>query len=81
MRELLFVTLVVSAPFLIGIFLVHYFRYRSEAARVDAAAKESADADDAQLRQQVQRLQERVEVLEAIVTDTKYDLNRKISGL
>ncbi|MBN1241001.1 MAG: nitrite reductase [Gammaproteobacteria bacterium] len=81
MRELLFVMLTVSAPFLIGIFVIHYFRYRSEAARIAAAAKDSAEVADAALRQQVRRLQERVEVLEAIVTDTKYDLNRKISGL
>ena len=81
MRELLFVTLVVSAPFLIGIFVVHYFRFRAEAARISAAAVERGDADDTQLKQQVERLQERVEVLEAIVTDTRYDLGRKISGL
>jgi cell division protein FtsB len=81
MRELLALTLVVGAVYLIGIFVVHYFRYRSEAARASAASENRAEADDAKLRQQVQRLQERVEVLEAIVTDTKYDLGRKIASL
>jgi cell division protein FtsB len=81
MRELFLLTLIFSVPFLIGIFVVHYFRFRSEAARVSAAAKDREDAEDAELRQQVQRLQERVEVLEAIVTDTKYDLGRKIASL
>lgn len=81
MRELLFVVLTVSAPVLIGIFVVHYFRFRAETARLAAAASDKAEEDDAELRQQVDRLRERIEVLEAIVTDTKYDLNRKISGL
>ena len=81
MRELFFVMLVVSAPFLVAVFVVHYFRYRSEAARVAAAGAKRDQAEDAELRQRVERLQERVEVLEAIVTDSKYDLGRKIAGL
>lgn len=81
MRELFLVTLAVSAPFLIGLFVVHYFRYRAEAARLAAAGRARDEADDEALQRRVDRLQERVEVLEAIVTDTRYDLGRKIAGL
>jgi hypothetical protein len=83
MMNLFQVVLAVSAPFLIGIFVVHYFRYRSEVAHRsnDTAAHELAERNNEELRQQLAALRERVEVLEAIVTDKKYDLSRKIANL
>jgi len=45
--------------------------------------KSSAKAthDNQALQQMVDKLEERIKVLEAIVTDSKFDLNRKIDEL
>jgi TolA-binding protein len=44
-----------------------------------ARAAESAGADE--LRTQIDRLQERIAVLEKIVTDDKYELRRELESL
>jgi hypothetical protein len=48
-----------------------------EGRRVDAAGS----AETAELRAQIDKLQERVAVLEKIVTDDKYDLKRELASL
>ncbi len=76
------VVLAVSAPFLIGAFVRHYFRYRSMLAeQKHEAAGRIAEESHAELREQVAALKERVEVLEAIVTKENYELGRKIANL
>ncbi|WP_100655871.1 hypothetical protein [Alteromonas flava] len=42
---------------------------------------ESTIAENAELRAKLDAMQERIEVLERIVTDDKYDLNRQFENL
>lgn len=82
MREFILVVAAISAPFLIGTFLVHYFRYRTLVMkRLSSEGEQALARENAELKGQVQNLRERIEVLEAIVTDHKYDLGRKIANL
>ncbi len=76
------VMLAIAAPFLIALFLKHYFNYRSEVAiQINKMKLEVSELDNAALRDQVADLQSRVETLEAVVTDSKYDLDKKIANL
>ncbi len=78
----LLVMLGLGAPFLIGLFLVHYFRYRAGVAeRMTQMRKKMAELGTTELREQVEALQTRVEVLEAVVTDKKLELDEKIANL
>lgn len=78
--EVLMIMLAVSSPVWLIVLVVHYFKYRAEVARHAADSKQSAEANR-DLERQVGELRERVQVLEAIVTDSRFDLNRKIAGL
>lgn len=80
--ELALVVLAVASPFLIAVFLKHYFQYKSETAHklAELDLKMTANENEV-LRKQVQDLRSRVEVLEAIVTDERYTLRRKIANL
>jgi cell division protein FtsB len=80
--ELAMVVLAIASPFLIAVFLKHYFQYKSETAHrlAQLDLRVAASETDA-LRKQVGELQTRVEVLEAIVTDDGYTLRKKIANL
>lgn len=78
--EVLMIMLAVSSPVWIIVLVVHYFKYRSEVARHAADSKHTAEVNQ-DLERQLAELRERVQVLEAIVTDSRYDLSRKIAGL
>jgi hypothetical protein len=77
--SLLLTMLAVSAPFLIGIGLVYYFRYR--AARVERSSASGRPPADLGLKREIAGLRERIQVLEAIVTDRKHELSRRIASL
>jgi F0F1-type ATP synthase membrane subunit b/b' len=80
--SLLLTMLAVSAPFLIALGVVYYFKYRAAAsARGNDSVKVAGDLENLELRRQMKALQKRVEVLEAIVTDEKHELSRKIANL
>lgn len=80
--EVFSVMIAVSSPVLIIVFVVQYFRYRSVAARrVSETAQRRADEDSAELKRQIETLKQRIEVLETIVTDRKYELGAKIANL
>jgi hypothetical protein len=80
--ELFLVMVAVSSPVLIIVFVRHYFRYRAHVAhRIGEAAREAAERDGEELRREVAILRRRVEVLEAIVTDKKYELSQRIANL
>jgi len=82
MTEFFFVVVGISAPFLIGTFLVHYFRYRTEVGQsLSRLRAEMAALDNADLQAEVTALRHRIEALETIVTDQKYELGRTISRL
>jgi cell division protein FtsB len=76
------VVLALASPFLIAVFLKHYFQYKSETAHKLAELDLRTAANETEsLRKQVRELQDRVEVLEAIVTDDGYTLRKKIANL
>ncbi len=80
--ELILVIVALASPFLIGLFLKHYFRYKSDVAgKLAKLDLKVAEANNEALHKLVVTLQSRVEVLEAIVTDEGYNLHRKIADL
>jgi ribosomal protein S3AE len=76
------IVLALASPFLIGVFLKHYFQYKSETAHklADLDLRTAANETEG-LRKQVRELQSRVEALETIVTDDGYTLRKKIANL
>ena len=82
MFNLLLVILTFSSPILIGIFISRYFKYKSEMnIQLQELRKDLDGKNTIELQKEVELLRERTEVLERIVTDSKYDLNQKISKL
>ena len=82
MFNLLLVILTFSSPILIGIFISKYFKYKSELNnQLQELRKEIDEKNTVELQKEVESLRERTEVLERIVTDSKYDLDQKISKL
>lgn len=80
--QLAMVILALGSPFLIAVFLKHYFQYKSAVAhRLADADRTAAENNNEILRKQVLDLRARVEVLEAIVTDDGYTLRKKIANL
>ncbi len=76
------VVLAIAMPFLVAIFLKHYFAHKSKiASQLSLMKLEIAQLDNEDLRQQLDMTKSRVETIEAIVTDQGYELNRKISKL
>ena len=73
--------LVGFAPFLMVMFIVWTVsRSKTEARRLDATAAGSAEKA-AQYASRVQELEDRVQVLERIVTDRGYDIATQIEAL
>ncbi len=76
------VVMAISMPFLIGGSVHEYFKYRREVGiQLIELRKEIARLDSDAIREQQKRQQERIETLEAIVTDSKYELDNNISKL
>jgi hypothetical protein len=73
--------LAIASAIIVGIFVVQYFRYRTAVAQSKADTDEPAAIEVERLRSEVAALKERVEVLEKIVTDQRYDLQTKIASL
>ncbi len=82
MFNLLLVILTFSSPILIGIFISKYFKYKSEMNKqLQDLRKEIDGKNTVELQKEVELLRERTEILERIVTDSKFDLDQKISKL
>ncbi|MCZ6642000.1 MAG: hypothetical protein O7F71_10525 [Gammaproteobacteria bacterium] len=76
------IVMAMSLPFLIAGFVREYFKYRREVGlQLTEVRKEIAHLNNDELREQLEGQQERIETLEAIVTDTKYELEKNISKL
>ena len=76
------VVMAISLPFLVGVFVREYFKYKREVGvQLIEVRKEIARLDSDAIREQQKRQQERIETLEAIVTDSKYELGNNISKL
>ena len=82
MFNLLLVILTFSSPILIGIFISKYFKYKSELnGQLQQLRKEIDDKNTVELQKEIESLRERTEVLERIVTDSRFDLDQNISKL
>ncbi len=82
MFDLLLVILTFSSPILIGIFISKYFKYKSELnIQLQQLRKEIDGKNIDELQKEVELLKERTEVLERIVTDSKFELDQKISKI
>ncbi len=53
----------------------------SASKKKDKALKQEFEADQAQMKQELQEMAERLAVLEKIVTDEKYQLNKAFDSL
>ena len=75
-------TLAVAAPFLmiVGIVWVRS-RARLEEKRIEAGATRGDDASSARQDSRIEMLEDRVQVLERIITDKGYDVASKIEAL
>ena len=72
----------VTSPVLITTFLKQYFRYKSETTNKLAELDlKLAQGQNDLLQKRMVDLQTRVEVLERIVTDNRFELNQAISNL
>ncbi|WP_448556863.1 hypothetical protein [Thalassotalea montiporae] len=82
MFELLLVILTFASPILIGIFISKYFKYKSEVNAQLKALQSGLDSKtNLELQNEVKALKERLAAVEAIVTDSGYELNQKIANL
>lgn len=82
MFDLLLVILTFSSPILIGIFISKYFKYKSELNNQLQQLRKEIDGKNVdELQNEVELLKERTEILERIVTDSKFDLDQKISKI
>lgn len=72
----------VMLPVSLIVFITEYFKYkRSTASQLDTLRKEMDLNSTKELQDEVVLLRERVQVLERIVTDSSFDVERKIQSL
>ena len=72
----------ITLPVLLIIFTAEYFKYKkSTVAQLGRLRKEMDLNSTKELQDEVIKLRERVEVLERIVTDNSYEVDRKIQSL
>ena len=80
--ELFGVMMAVMLPVSLIVFITEYFKYKkSTESRIGKLRKEMDLNSTQELQDEVARLRERIEVLEKIVTDNSYEVDRKIQNL
>lgn len=80
--ELLLTLLAVGAPIFVIVFIVQFFKYRTELVKRELKRKSELDGEAmAQMRATIASLTERMKTVEKIITDGKYDLGREIDDL
>ena len=80
--ELFGVMMAVMLPVSLLVFITEYFKYKkSTESKLGTLRKEMDLNSTKELQDEVVRLKERVEVLERIVTDNSYEVERKIQSL
>ena len=80
--QLFGVMMAVMAPIIMIVFISEYFKYKKATSeKLARLNKEVHENSTEELERQVAILRERVQVLEEIVTDRSFDLNRKIGNL
>ncbi|NKB32555.1 MAG: hypothetical protein GKR91_05600 [Pseudomonadales bacterium] len=72
----------VMLPVSLIVFITEYFKYKKSTNRRFGDIKKEMDANSTDdLEKEITELKQRIVVLESIVTDRNYDLDRKISNL
>jgi len=80
--DLFGVMMAVMLPVSLIVFITEYFKYKkSTESQLGTLRKEMDRNSTKELQDEVVRLKERVEVLERIVTDNSYEVERKIQSL
>jgi hypothetical protein len=80
--DLFGVMMAVMLPVSLIVFITEYFKYKkSTESRLGTLRKEIDLNSTKELQDEVVRLKERIEVLERIVTDSSYEVERKIQSL
>ena len=80
--QLFGIMMAVMTPVILIVLISHYFSYKkSTAATLSKLKKEIHEASNEDLEKELSNLKERVQVLEEIVTDRRFDLDRKIGNL
>lgn len=80
--ELFGVMMAVMLPVSLIVFITEYFKYKkSTNSQLGTLRKEMDLNSTKEIQDEVVRLRERVEVLERIVTDNSYEVERKIQSL
>ena len=80
--ELFGVMMAIMLPVSLIVFITEYFKYKkSTESRLGKLRKEMDLNSTKELQDEVVLLRERVEVLERIVTDNSYEVDRKIQSL
>jgi hypothetical protein len=80
--DLFGVMMAVMLPVSLIVFITEYFKYKkSTESQLGTLRKEIDLNSTKELQDEVVRLKERIEVLERIVTDSFYEVERKIQSL
>lgn len=80
--QLFGVMMAIMLPVCMLIFILKYFKYKeSTNAQLGKLKKELHLNSTKELKEEIVALKERIEVLERIVTDSSFEVERKISGL
>jgi len=76
------IMMAVMLPVSLIVFITEYFKYkRNTNAQLEELQKDLKENSTAELEEQITELKERIVVLETIVTDRGFELERKISNL
>ena len=76
------IMMAVMLPVSLIVFITEYFKYkRNTNAQLGDLKKELDQNSTVELKKEIAELKERIIVLESIVTDRSYDLERKIGSL
>ena len=79
--QIFFIMMAVMAPVILVVFISEYFKNkRTTNAQLGELKKGLHENSTDDLEKQIAELKERIVVLESIVTDRSYDLERKIGS-
>jgi len=80
--QLFGIMMAVMLPVSLIVFITEYFKYkRRTSAQIGELKKEIDDNSTDDLIKEISELKERIVVLESIVTDRGYEVDRKIANL
>lgn len=80
--ELFGIMMAVMLPVSLIVFITEYFKYKKNTeSKLGTLRKEMDLNSTKELQEEVLRLKERIVVLERIVTDNSYEVERKIQSL